>query len=136
MASNLKVSTTTANAEANALVGSFTNSSTIKIYDGAQPSTPEIAISTQNLLATITLPASSAFGAASAGVITAAAISDITIGASGTAAWFRWWKADGTTPIADGSVGTSGADLNLNSTSLSSGATLSTTSFTFTVPAV
>lgn len=134
MASNLKISQNAASAEANALVGSYTNSSIVKIYDGSQPSTPETAVSTQNLLATITLPASSAFGAAVNGVITAAAITNVTIAMTGTAAWFRWLKSDTTTPIADGSVGTSGADLNLNSLALSSGASLSVTSFTFTVP--
>lgn len=134
MASNLKIAQNTASTEANALVGSFSNSSTIKIYDGSQPSTPETAVSTQTLLATVTLPASSAFGAASAGVITAAAITSVTISSTGTAAWFRWVKSDGTTVIADGSVGTSGADLNLNSTSLSAGASLTVSSFTFTVP--
>lgn len=134
MASNLKIAQNTGSTEANALVGAFTNTSTIKIYDGTQPATPETAISTQNLLATITLPSSSAFGSASNGVITAAAITSITIAASGTAAWFRWTKSDGTTVIADGSVGTSGADLNINSVALSSGASLSVSSFTFTVP--
>lgn len=133
MASNLKISTTTASAEANALVGAYTNSSTINIYSGSQPATPETSAS-GTLLATVTLPSSSAFGAASSGVITAAAISNVSVSATGTAAWFRWLKSDGTTPIADGSVGTSGCDLNLNSTSLAAGATLSVSSFTFTVP--
>ena len=133
MASNLKVAQNTAQAQAAALVGAFTNSSTVNIYSGAQPATPETAITSQVLLATITLPASSAF-TSSNGVMTAGAISNATIGTSGTAAWFRWVKSDGTTVIADGSVGTSGADMNLNSVALSAGATLATTSFTFTIP--
>src|ERR1700744_6327137 len=133
MASNLKIAQNTASTEANALVGSFTNSALLKLYDGTQPSTPETAVTTQNLLATVTL-ASPAFGSASNGVITANSISDVTISASGTSAWFRLLKSDNTTVIMDGSVGTSGSDLNLNSVALSSGATLSTTSFTFTVP--
>jgi hypothetical protein len=133
MPSNLKIAQNTASTEANALVGSFTNGALLEIYNGSQPSTPETAISGQTLLATVTL-ASPAFGSASNGVITANAISDVTISASGTASWFRLFKSDGVTVIMDGSVGTSGCDLNLNSTALSSGATLSTTSFTFTVP--
>ena len=83
MSSNLKIAQNTASTEANALVGAFTNSSIIKIYDGTQPATPETAVTTQNLLATITLPASPAFGAAANGVITANAISPVTIAASG-----------------------------------------------------
>lgn len=133
MPSNLKIAQNTASTEANALVGSFTNGALLEIYNSTQPSTPETAISGQTLLATVTL-ASPAFGSASSGVITANAISDVTITASGTATWFRLFKSDGVTVIMDGSVGTSGCDLNINSTALSAGATLSTTSFTFTVP--
>src|ERR1700679_41456 len=127
MPSNLKIAQNTASTEANALVGAFTNGAFLNIYTGAQPATPETAVSTQTLLATVTL-ASPAFGSASYGVITANAISDVTISATGTAAWFRLLKSDNTTVIMDGSVGTSGCDLNLNSVALSSGATLSTTS--------
>lgn len=133
MASNLKIAQNTAQTQANALVGAFTNSSTVNIYTGTQPSTPETALSGNTLLATITLPASSAFSSTN-GVMTAAAISNITIGATGTAAFFRWLKSDGTTVIADGSCGTSGADMNLNSLSLVSGSVLSTSAFTFTIP--
>jgi hypothetical protein len=133
MSSNLKIAQNTASTEANALVGAFTNGALLTIYNGTQPATPETAVSTQTLLATVTL-ASPAFASASNGVITANAISDMTISASGTASWFRLLKSDNTTVIMDGSVGTSGCDLNLNSVALSSGATLSTTSFTFTVP--
>ena len=133
MASNLKIAQNTASTQAAALVGAFTNSSTVNIYSGTQPSTPETALSGNTLLATITLPASAAF-TQSAGVMTAGAISNVTIGATGTAAFFRWVKSDGTTVIADGSVGTSSADLVINSTALSSGATLVTTGFTFTIP--
>ncbi len=133
MTSNLKIAQNTASAEANALVGSFTNGAILNIYDGTQPATPETAVSTQTLLATVTL-ASPAFGSASNGVITANAIADVTVSASGTASWFRLLKSDNTTVIMDGSAGNSGCDLNLNATALSAGAVFSTTSFTFTVP--
>lgn len=133
MASNLKIAQATAQAQAAALVGTFTNSSQVQVYSGTQPSTPETALSGNTLLATIVLPASSAFSSSN-GVMTAGAISNVTIGATATATFFRWTKSDGTTVIADGSVGTSGADMNLNSTSLVSGAVLATSSFTFTVP--
>ena len=133
MASNLKIAQNTAQLQATALVGSVTNSSQVQIYSGTQPATPETALSGNTLLATIVLPASSAFSSTN-GVMTAAAISNVTIVATGTAAFFRWTESNGTTVIADGSVGTSGADMNLNSVALSSGATLATSSFTFTIP--
>ncbi|HUY68591.1 MAG TPA: hypothetical protein VMV79_04755 [Alphaproteobacteria bacterium] len=133
MPSNLKIAQAAASQEANALVGAFTDDALLKIYDGTQPATPETAITTQNLLATVTL-ASPAFGAAADGVISANAIANVTVAASGTAAWFRLFKSDGSTAIMDGSVGTSGCDLNLDSTALAAGATFAVTSFTFTVP--
>ncbi len=133
MASNLKIAQNTAQLQANALVGSVTNSSIVSIYSGTQPSTPETALSGNTLLAAIALPSSSAFSA-SAGVMTAAAISSVTIGTTGTASFFRWTESNGTTVIADGSVGTSGCDMNLNSVALSAGASLSVSSFTFTIP--
>jgi hypothetical protein len=43
-------------------------------------------------------------------------------------------KSDGTTVIMDGSVGTSGADLNLATTSLVAGVDVEITSFTLSQP--
>jgi hypothetical protein len=71
--------------------------------------------------------------AASGAVLTLNAITqDASADATGTATWFRLVKSDGTTHVLDGDVGTSGSDLNLNSTSITSGATVSVTSFTIT----
>lgn len=130
MALNPKRSTTAVNTEANA-IGPLLNSGTIKIYDGTQPATADTAITTQNLLATLTFGAT-AFGSASAGVITANAITSGTAGATGTATWFRALKSDGTTVVFDGSVGTASADLVLGTVSIVSGATVSCSSFTYT----
>jgi len=52
--------------------------------------------------------------------------------ATGTATHFRIWQSNGTTAVIDGDVGTSGSDLNFNSTSITSGGTVSVTSFTIT----
>lgn len=131
----MNVASNTANTETTALVGAFTNSSTLKFYSGTIPATPETAIGAQVLLATVTLPSSSAMSS-SAGVLTAAAITSVSIGTTGTAAFARWVKSDGTTVIADLTVGTSGSDVTVNSTSFTSGATLSVSSFTYTVPSV
>jgi len=74
-----------------------------------------------------------AFGASVAGVATANAITgDTTADNTGTATWFRALKSDGTTVIFDGSVGTSGANLNLNSVAISAGAAVSVSSFSYT----
>lgn len=108
----------------------------LRIYDGSQPATPETAISTQTLLAELRFNAT-AFGSASSGVLTANAITaDSSANATGTAAWFRAVKADGTTPLNDGSVGvTPGSfDMVINSVSINLGANVSCSSFTLTLP--
>jgi hypothetical protein len=97
----MNVGQASASAQANALVGAVTNSSTIKVYTGTIPTTPETAIGAQTLLATLTLPASSAF-TQSNGVMTAASITAVTIAATGTAAFFRWTESNGTSVLGDG----------------------------------
>lgn len=101
----MNVSQAAANLQSAAYVGSPTNSSTIKIYNGTIPATPETAIGGQTLLATITLPASAAMSSA-LGVLTAAAITNPTIGATGSANFFRWAESGGTV-LGDGYCGAS-----------------------------
>lgn len=105
------------------------NSGKINVYTGSQPAAD--AALTGTLLASMTFNAT-AFGASSGGVATAGAITSATAGNTGTAGYFALLKSDGTTVVATGSVGTSGADLNFNSLSISSGATVSCSSFTIT----
>lgn len=86
------------------------------------------------LLATLTM-SDPAFGAAATGVATANAItSDTSADATGTAAEFTMTDSDDV-EIFRGSVGTSGADLNLNTVSITAGVEVSVTSFTYTQPA-
>jgi hypothetical protein len=59
--------------------------------------------------------------------------SDTSADATGTAAFYRALKSDGTSVVMDGSVGTSSADLVLNSTAIQSGAQVDVTSFAVTV---
>ena len=63
---------------------------------------------------------------------TANAITSATAGNTGTAGYHAILKSDGTTVVLTGSVGTSGADLNLATLSIVSGATVSCSSYTFT----
>lgn len=108
------------------------NSGTLKIYTGAQPALNGSITGT--LLATLTF-STTAFAAssASAGTVTATAntITSGTAGNSGTAGYFAL-VTSGAATVATGDVGTSGATLNLNSLSISSGATVSCSSFTIT----
>lgn len=134
MANNLKLSSTAVNAEADALSDLLDNGY-LRIYDGTQPANANTAISTQVLLAELRFNATAA-PAASGGVLTMNSITqDSSANATGTATWFRALKSDGSTVVFDGSVSTSGADLNLGSTSITSGASVAVTSMTFTVSA-
>lgn len=130
MATNPKLTDLAANAEADA-VCALLNSGYLRIYGGTQPATADTATA-EVILAELTF-AATAFAAAVGGVATANAIvADASANNTGTATWFRCWKSDGTTKVFDGSVGTSGADLNLNSVAIQSGAQVSVSPFTFT----
>ena|SRR5215468_8709718 len=116
-------------------VTALLNSGFIKIYTGGQPALNGAVTGT--LLVTLTFSAT-AFPAAtaSAGTVTATAnaITSGTAGNTGTAGYHALLKSDGTTIVATGSVGTSGADLNLNTLSITSGNTVSCSSYLITQP--
>lgn len=132
MATNLKMADAGVNAEANALAA-LLNNGYIRIYDGTQPATADTTISTQVLLAELRFGAT-AFGAAASGVITSNPITpDSDANATGTATWFRALESDGTTPVLDGDVGTSAANLIIASTSIVIHQTASVDTFVHTV---
>lgn len=133
MAPNTQMSYAACDSEADTLAA-LLNDGYLRIYDGAQPANADTPVTTQALLAEIRF-GNPAFGSASNGVITANAItSDNSANTTGTATWFRCLKSDGTTLVMDGSVGTNGCNLNLNSVNIQAGAQVSVTSFTHTVP--
>jgi hypothetical protein len=140
MANNPQFSDATVIAGVAAAVAVLNSGGTLQILTGSQPADANQAL-TGTLLATLTF-SSTAFGTPTASgstgsrvvTATANAISSATAAASGTAGYFALVKADGVTVAAMGSVGTSGADLNLNSLSITSGATVSCSSFTVTQP--
>src|SRR4051812_10544117 len=117
MALSPKLSSAAASAAADAVLA-LLNNGFLDIYDGAQPATADTAVTTQTKLARLTFGAA-AFAAAVNGVANANAIgSDSSADATGTASWFRALKSDGTSVVYDGSVGTSGANLNMNSVAI------------------
>jgi hypothetical protein len=127
----LVFSTTVRNAEMNeitAAVDSVAVAGLVLIYDGARPATGGTATT---LLAELTMIDPS-FGASASGKITAnLPIGDTSADADGTATWFRITTSTGTF-VADGSVGTSGSDLNLNTTAIVTGVAVDITSMEFT----
>jgi hypothetical protein len=128
----LKYSTTLRNAQLDAITTAVGTSGILRIYSGSRPANVAAAI-TGTLLAECVCNASAFAAAASGGVLTANAIAnDSSANASGTASHYRLFQSNGTTAVIDGDVSTSGADLNLDNTSINSGQVVSITSFTIT----
>ena len=132
MASNFKIADAFVNAAVDAALA-LLNSGKLQIYDGTQPTDADTAVGAQVKLAELTWNAT-AFAGAANGVAEANAITaDPDADATGDAAWFRaLTSADG--KMFDGTVATSGADLNINSTAIQINAAVSCTAFTFTMP--
>lgn len=131
----VRLSASLANSLADAVddaINGGTGAATLKIYTGSQPATADTAAS-GTLLATFTLN-DPAFGAASGGTITLAGTpKTVAAAATGTAGWFRI-ETSTPTNVLDGSVGTSGNQINLNTTSITSGVNVTITSGTITMP--
>ena len=124
-------------ASAIAAVNAFTallNSGFIRIYTGAQPALNGAVTGT--LLVTMTFSATAFPTSVAAGgtvTATANAITSGSAGNTGTAGYMALVKSDGTTVVATGTVGLSGADLNLNTLSITSGNNVSCSSFLVTM---
>lgn len=131
MALTPKLSNAAANAAVDA-VAALLNNGYLRIYDGAQPTDADTALGAQVLLAELRFNATAFAGAVAGAAAANALTADSSANATGTASWFRALKSDGTTVVFDGSVGTSGANLNLNSTAIQSGAAVSVSAFTYT----
>lgn len=122
MASNLKYSNGTRDAQQNGLITYAGSGCKIDIYAGTQPANANTAISTQTKL--VELVVAGTFGTDSSGTITIGTVTNGTAVASGTASFFRIFKSDGTTVVMDGSVGTVSADMILNTTAIVLGQTV------------
>lgn len=117
------------------------NGGLFRIYSGTKPATANLA-PTGTLLASVT--AADFFAAASSGSVALnAAMTDSSANATGTAGYFRFSAASDTDALdaayarIDGTVTATGGggDITLDNTSITSGQSVSITSFTFTMPA-
>lgn len=110
MATDTKISTKTANVEADA-VGSLLNNGYLRIFGGVKPIDGDGAIA-DSPLATLRF-AQIAFRAAVDGVISSYPIApDMNTAGTGEPTWFRAFTASGE-PVFDGTVGRSGCNLNI-----------------------
>ena len=107
------------------------SSATLNIYTGAQPANVATA-ATGTLI--VSLPCGSPFGTVGSGALTANAITTTAATGAGTntAGYFRIFKSGGTVAVVDGAISTSGSDLNLNSTSITTSQNVSISSFVIT----
>ncbi len=134
---SLTLSSAARSAMADALVDLLdagSGAATLQIRSGTRPAGPGTT-ATGPLLATVTL-GDPAFGSASSGVATMVDPASVLAVASGTASWFRILDSN-SLAIIDGKVGatSSGADLELGTTSLTTGLTVDITGGTITQPA-
>jgi len=112
MAHEIKVSTTAASAKADAW-GAAMNSGKIRLYQGTKPATADTSLGAAVQLAEGTF-GNPAFVAASNGLITANAIAkEIDADVTGTAQFYRLFKADGATAMGDGTCGITGSGCDL-----------------------
>lgn len=134
MASNIHISAAGRNAmldEINTAIGA---SGLLRIYSGTQPANADTALSGNTKLAELALSAT-AFAAAASGSISINTVSnDTSADATGTAT-FATITTSGGTRVIDLSVGTSGADINLNTVSIVAGAVVSITGYDLSIAA-
>jgi hypothetical protein len=127
----LAFSTTVRNNRLNAVrdaVDGGAGAGLLRIYDGSRPATGGTATT---LLAELTFSDPCAPAASSGSATWNSITQDSSANATGTATWFRCVDSTATF-VMDGNVGTSGSDLNLNTTSITSGVAVSVTSFALT----
>jgi len=131
MAINTQLSQAAVEAEAGALAA-LLNNGYLRIYEGAQPSGADTPAPGAKVLAVLRFSAT-AFASITDGIMVANTIAPVIAGDNGTASWFRTFSSDGTTPIIDGSIGTSDANLVLGSVNISEGLVVNVSSFIHTI---
>jgi len=124
----------------------------IRLFPGVQPASADDAEGASHLLEITVSSGAFTPGTAANGLTSAAPASGASAkssgevwsgaaGSTGTAGWFRFYANDRTTGADadharfDGSVSTSGAQLNMSSTAITAGATTTIDSFIVTMPA-
>ena len=128
----IKLSNEAASAKAAGHQGSARRRHPADLHGGG-PATADDA-ETGTLLAEFDL-ASPAFGTPANGVMTATRIADVTALADGTAAYWRAYGAGSpANVICQGTAGTSGTSMILNSTTFTTGGVVSIVSWTYTQP--
>ena len=123
----LEYSNATRHAQNEGLITYAGSNALFNLYSGTQPANANTAITSQILL--VSMPISGVFGTDVNGTLTLSAVTETNAVGSGTASFFRIFKADNSV-IMDGSVGLSGADLILNTVDIAAGQSVDITAGT------
>lgn len=118
------------NARADAVTAGIGSAGTLRIYSGAAP-VDCVTAATGTLLSQHTTGTPFAPAAAS-GVLSPTVPANVNASATGTAGYARIYKSDGTTCAKQLSVGTSAADVILNTLAIVSGGPVQVNSISFT----
>jgi len=125
----LQYSAAVRNAQLDAVESTIGTSAVLKIRSGSAPANCATADS-GTVLATLTLPSDWMAAASGGSKAKSGTWEDTSADATGTAAHFRLYASDGTTCHAQGTVGTSGTDMIVDSTSFTAGQSFTVTGFT------
>jgi hypothetical protein len=123
----LEYSNATRHAQNEGLITYAGSNALFNLYSGTQPANANTAITSQILL--VSMPISGVFGTDVNGTLTLSAVTETNAVGSGTASFFRIFKADNSV-IMDGSVGLSAADLILNTVDIAAGQSVDITAGT------
>lgn len=133
MATNPHLNDPTRDTMLNTINTDLGSAAIFRIFAGGQPADATVATTAANTVVASLGWTTNAFATASTGSMTANTINNDASAAGGTAAWFSLEKSTGTR-VLDGSVGTSAADLVLNTVTIATGAAVSVSSFVITLP--
>lgn len=127
----IQLSTTVRNALLDQIESTIGTSAILKIRTGAAPANPAAADS-GTVLATLTLPSDWMAAASGGSKALSGTWQDTSADATGTAAHFRIYDSGGSTCHVQGTVGTSGTDMIVDSTSFTATQQFTITTFTLT----
>ncbi len=127
----VQLSTTVRNARLDAIETAVGVSAIMRIRTGAAPANCGTADS-GTILATLNLPSDWLAAASGGSKAIAGTWQDASADATGTAAHFRVYDSGGATCHIQGTVGTSGTDMIVDSVSFTAGQQFNVTSFTLT----
>ena len=127
----LQFSAAVRNARLDAIETAIGTSAVLKIRTGSAPADVATADS-GTVLATLSLPSDWMAAASSGSKAKTGTWQDASADATGTAAHFRIYASDGTTAHMQGTVGTSGTDMIVDSVSFTAGQAFTISAFTLT----